>query len=159
MDSITLRPIRPEDQPFLTAVYASTRQEELAMVPWSDEQKAAFLQMQADAQHKYYQENYLGAEFLVIFRDEQPVGRLYVHRRVDEIRIVDIALLPDHRRAGIGGGLLRQLIDEADRAGLPLTIHVEHFNPARRLYERLGFHPVSDTGVYLFMERSPGSLG
>jgi ribosomal protein S18 acetylase RimI-like enzyme len=155
MESITLRPIRAEDENFLYAVYASTRQEELAPVPWSDSQKAAFLRIQFDAQHQYYQEQYEGAEFQVILRNEHPVGRLYVHRRPDEIRIVDIALLPEHRRAGIGGTLLRQLLDDADCAGMPLTIHVERFNPALHFYERLGFRTIGDTGVYLFMERRP----
>lgn len=155
MDSITLRPIRPEDEPFLYEVYASTRQQELATVPWSDAQKAAFLRMQFDAQHQCYHETYLGAEFRIILRGEQPVGRLYVHRRPDELRIVDIALLPEHRRAGIGGALLRELLAEADRAGKPVRIHVEHFNPAMHLYERLGFKRIGDTGVFYFMERLP----
>ena len=157
MDSITLRPTRTEDQPFLFEVYASTRKEELAPVPWSDEQKAAFLRMQFDAQHKYYHEQFADAEFLVILRNEQPVGRLYVHRQPSEINIVDIALLSEHRRAGIGGKLLRDLLNEADRVGLPVRIHVERFNPALHLYERLGFRKTGDTGVYFLMERLPVS--
>jgi len=86
--------------------------------------------------------------------DGQRVGRLYVSRWSDEIRIVDIALLPDSCNRGIGTTLLRQLQAEAHASGKPLRIHVERFNPALRLYERLGFREIADRGVYLFMEWS-----
>jgi ribosomal protein S18 acetylase RimI-like enzyme len=153
---ITLRPIRDEDLELLFRVYASTREEELAQVPWTAEQKADFLRMQAVAQHAYYQENYKGADWLVIERFGVPAGRLYVHRREKEIRLVDISLLPEHRNAGIGSDILGELISEAAAAGKPLRIHVEKNNPALRLYERLGFVPIVDKGVYHLMEKSPG---
>ena len=108
--------------------------------------------MQFDAQHAHYQEHYPGAAFDVILVDGQPAGRLYVAREDDEIRIVDIALLPEYRNRGIGTRLLRGLQSEAAAAGKPLSIHVERFNPALRLYERLGFRQIEDQGVYLFME-------
>ena len=108
--------------------------------------------MQFDAQHAHYQEHYAGAAFDVILVDGQPAGRLYVAREEDEIRIVDIALLPDFCNRGIGTTLLRGLQSEAAAAGKPLRIHVERFNPALRLYERLGFREIADRGVYLFME-------
>jgi ribosomal protein S18 acetylase RimI-like enzyme len=150
-----LRPARPEDREHLLAVYASTRAEELAPVPWTEEQKAAFLAMQFGAQDADYKRNYAGADFSVIEVDGQPAGRLYVERRPEEIRLIDIALLPSFRRSGIGTRLLRQLITEARERRIPLTIHVEMFNPARRLYERLGFAPVAEHGIYLLMERRP----
>ena len=150
--AIALRPIRLEDQPFLLAVYASTRQEELAVSGWDDGQKAAFVQMQFDAQHAQYQEHYTGAAFDIILINGRPAGRLYVARKDEEIRIVDIALLPEHCSRGIGTTLLRGLQSEAAAAGKPLRIHVERFNPALRLYQRLGFRQLADRGVYLFME-------
>jgi ribosomal protein S18 acetylase RimI-like enzyme len=153
---VTLRPFRDEDLELLFRVYASTREEELAPVPWTAEQKAAFLHMQATAQHAYYQENYRGADWLVIEHFGVPVGRLYVHRREKEIRLVDITLLPEHRNHGIGSDLLRELIAESTAAGKPLRIHVEKNNPALRLYERLGFVSIADKGVYHLMERPPG---
>jgi GNAT superfamily N-acetyltransferase len=152
--SITLRPIQPEDMAFLYEVYASTRQEEMAMVEWDEAQQTAFLQMQFAAQHQYYQENYTDAVFLVILLDNRPVGRLYVARWAEEIRLMDVALLPAYRGAGIGSGLLRALMAEATQAGKPLRIHVEKQNPALRLYERLGFRPIVDRGVYWFLEWS-----
>jgi ribosomal protein S18 acetylase RimI-like enzyme len=151
----TLRPARPEDREHLLAVYASTRAEELAPVPWTDEQKNAFVKMQFDAQDADYSRNYAGADFSVVEVDGVPAGRLYVERRQEEIRLIDIALLPSYRRAGIGTRLLTELIAEAVTKAVPLTIHVEMFNPARRLYERLGFEPVEEHGVYLLMERRP----
>jgi GNAT superfamily N-acetyltransferase len=155
---VTFRPIEPGDAPFLCRVYASTREEELRPVPWTPAEKAAFLRQQFQAQHAYYQEHYTGTRFEVILRDGQPVGRLYVARWPDEIRIVDIALLPEHRGAGIGTGILRDLLAEAVAAGKPVRIHVERLNPARHLYERLGFLPIEDKGVYHLMEwRPPGS--
>jgi ribosomal protein S18 acetylase RimI-like enzyme len=136
-------------------VYASTRAEELAVVPWDDAQKEAFLRSQFEAQDAWYREHYADASFDVILVDGQPAGRLYVLRRDAEIRIVDIALLPEYRGNGIGTTLLRDLLAEADAAGKRVTIHVERFNPALRLYERLGFCIAEDKGVYLFLERPP----
>ena len=155
--TVTLRPIRPEDEPFLFQVYASTRHEELALVEWDEAQKTAFLQMQFTAQHRYYQEHYSHTAFQVILRDGQPIGRLYVHRGTTEVRIVDIALLPAYRNMGIGSTLLRALMDEAAQAGTPVRIHVEKNNPALRLYTRLGFRAIADRGVYWFLEWAPGA--
>src|SRR3977135_652618 len=103
---IAFRPITPEDAEFLYTVYAHTRAEELAVVDWTESQKDAFLRAQFNAQHEAYQGTYRGGEFLVILRNGQPVGRLYVARWEREIRIVDIALLPEHRNAGIGSAIL-----------------------------------------------------
>ena len=119
---------------------------------WDAAQKAAFLQMQFAAQHAYYQEQYADAAFDVILVGGQPAGRLYIHRRDDEFRIVDIALLPEFCNRGLGTTLLKNLQSETAAAGKTLRIHVERFNPALRLYERLGFRQIEDRGVYLFME-------
>ena len=91
----------------------------------------------------------------VVLVDGVPAGRLYVDRTADEIRVVDITLLPEHRGAGVGESLLEPILDEGDRDGLPVTIHVERHNPALRLYDRLGFEVVDDLGVYLFLRRPP----
>jgi ribosomal protein S18 acetylase RimI-like enzyme len=149
---VTFRPIRPEDQEFLAGLYASTREAELAPVPWSADEKAAFLKMQFDAQHRHYQEHYPRARFDLILAADEPIGRLYVDHWPNEVRLIDIALVPAWRNRGIGGRLLRDLMAEAAAAGKPLTIHVERFNPALRLYERLGFRKIEDKEVYHLME-------
>lgn len=141
---------------FLLRLYATTRAEEMAMVTdWSDEQKDAFVRMQFQAQHAWYQEHYGDAQFDLVLVGGIPAGRLYVHRRATEIRLVDISLLPEYRNGGIGTTLLRELFDESAESGKPVTIHVEKYNPAMRLYERLGFIPIADRGVYLLLQRAP----
>ncbi len=152
MDPVRLRLACSEDADFLCSVYASTRAEELAATDWSAEQKRAFCRQQFDAQDTHYRAHYPTAEFSIIERGGVAVGRLYVDRWAQEIRIMDIALLPEHRGAGIGTKLLQELQEEARAAGKALTIHVEKFNPALRLYERLGFKVREDKGVYLLME-------
>lgn len=156
---ISLRPITEEDLGFLRRVYGSTREEELALATdWTPEQKMAFVTMQFEAQHTQYQQAYPDARFNVVLVDGVPAGRLYVHPRETEFRLVDIALLPDVRGRGIGTILLRELFAEVEAAGKTLTIHVEKFNKAMRLYERLGFRPIADRGVYFLMEWRPPSL-
>lgn len=150
--SVELRPAEPADEPFLRDVYASTRAGELARVDWSDEEKRAFTDMQFTAQDAYYREHYEGATYDVILVEGDRAGRLYVARWTDEIRIMDIALLPEFTGRGVGTRLLETLIDEAASARRSLSIHVEKFNPALRLYERLGFRSVEDRGPYVFME-------
>lgn len=158
-ETITLRPITDLDLEFLYRLYASTREEELAVVSWTPEQKEIFLRQQFNAQHRFWQENYAGSSFDLVLRGGLPAGRLYVARWTREIRIVDIALLPDHRGGGVGTRLLREIFVEADAAGKAVSVHVEAFNPARRLYERLGFAQKEDKGVYLLMERPPVTAG
>ena len=156
---LSLRPISPDDREFLYRVYASTRTEELALTDWNDAQKEAFLRMQFNAQDAYYTQHYPGARFQVIEQDGQPVGRLYIDQWPGEVRIVDITLLPEWRNHGLGSRLLRDIIGQAERAGLPLTIHVEMYNPALRLYQRLGFEPAGKHGVYYLMRRNPPAGG
>jgi GNAT superfamily N-acetyltransferase len=140
----------------LLRIYRSTREEELAMVlDWNEEMKAAFVHQQFEAQHVWYRDHYEGAQFDVILVDGAPAGRLYVHRRADDIRLVDITLLPDFRKGGLGTSILHDLLAEGREAGKPVTIHVEVFNPAMRLYERLGFVPVEERGPYRLMKWSP----
>lgn len=152
MSALSLRPITPADTSFLARVYASSRAEELALTGWSEEQKEVFCLRQFDAQSAYYAANYPEASFQVIERDGEPIGRLYVARWEKEIRIVDITLLPEFRGTGTGTKLLRDLQNEARRAGKSLMVHVERFNRALQLYQRLGFQQVEDKGVYLLME-------
>jgi ribosomal protein S18 acetylase RimI-like enzyme len=150
-----LRPSTFDDEQFLYRLYASTREDELAVVPWSESEKETFLTTQFNAQHTFYHQQFNEAEFLIIEQDNEPIGRLYLDRRDDEIRIVDIALLPSHRNRGIGTKYLESILEEGQGAGLPVRIHVERNNTALRLYERLGFQKVTENGVYFLMEKWP----
>ena len=146
----------PQDESFLRLVYAGTRREELALVNWDENQKEAFITMQFNAQHTYYQSVYPDADYLIIIEDDVPVGRLYIHRQDNEIRIIDIAILPEYRGKGMGTALLSEILAEGGRKGKAVSIHVERFNRALRLYLRLGFIAVEDQGVYLLMKWLPG---
>ena len=136
-------------------MYASTRQEEVAATGWPQEQIDAFLEMQFEAQHRFYHDNYNDTRWDVILVDGEPAGRLYVSRWPEQIRVVDIALVPEFRGRGIGTGLLEELIAEGAASDRPLRIHVEVNNPAMTLYRRLGFTPIGESGIYLELERRP----
>ena len=152
LSQFTLRSVESSDEQSLFQIYASTRVEELAQVDWDAAQRESFLRMQFTAQTRYYHSEYPGAVFQVIWVEGAIAGRLSVHRRDQEIRIMDIALLPEYRGQGIGSQLLNALQRDAADSGRSLSIHVERLNPALRLYERLGFQMIEDKGVYLLME-------
>ena len=118
---------------------------------WDATQKTAFVEMQFDAQHAYYQEQYERAAFDVILVDGQPPAgstwRAKTTTSASSTSRCCPSLQSRHRHDAAAG-----LQSEATAAGKPLRIHVERFNPALRLYERLGFRQLEDKGVYLFME-------
>ena len=150
---LTLRPERDDDLDFLRRLYASTRADELAPLDWSVDVKDHFLRSQFEAQHSFYLEHFRESRFDVIEQAGVAIGRLYVARWPDDIRIIDIALMPEHRGRGLGGGILEALLDEAAAAGKSVSLQVEIYNPALRLYERLGFKSKGeDNGVNRLME-------
>jgi GNAT superfamily N-acetyltransferase len=150
--SVGLRPALPDDQELLYRVYRSTREPELALVDWDEAGKEAFVRMQFAAQQRHYRKHHAGASVDVVVVDGQDAGRLMVARRPDDVRIVDLALLPPYRGRGVGRALVEQVLAEAAATRRPVTIHVERFNPAMRLYARLGFEPLTDAGVHVLME-------
>lgn len=153
---IDFRPATPADRAFLYRVYASTRREELAITGWSDSQLDDFLKMQFEWQAAQYLNNYPDASFDLILVDGNPAGRFYVDRTQNDIRIIDIALLPEFRGRGTGGRIIGALIREADAEGRGISLHVEANNPARRLYERLGFKITALRGIFYHLARTPG---
>jgi GNAT superfamily N-acetyltransferase len=151
----SLRSAQDDETELVFAIYASTREEELAQVPWERTEKEAFLRMQFAAQDRYYRGTFPHASYDLIVAGSDVLGRLYVDRESEAVLVLDLALLPSHRGQGIGTMLLQRVLAEAGAAGKPVRIHVERFNPARRLYERLGFRVLADQGVYLLMECVP----
>ena len=154
---ITLRPTTREDEPFLLAVYASTRAEELAAFGWNDAQREAFLRMQFRAQQLSYQARAAQTDTKLILLAGSPAGRLIVTRSKSEIRLTDIALLPEYRGKGIGTALIKDLLAEATRAGQAVRLQVLKTNRAKRLYERLGFQTVSESATHFQMEWLPAA--
>jgi ribosomal protein S18 acetylase RimI-like enzyme len=150
-----LRPAGPGDAELLYRIYARTRDDELAVVPWDASQKEAFLRMQFDVQDRYYHATFPNASYDLIVSGEEVLGRLYVDRGETTWLVIDLALLPEHRGKGIGTQLLTEVLAEAGGEAKPVQMHVERFNPARRLYDRLGFRQIADQGVYLQLEWRP----
>jgi len=153
-EAIRFRTSATADESFLLGVYATTRSAEMQLVPWTPEQKAAFVAQQFTAQKNHYEEFYPNCEFLIIELESEPIGRLYIDRGETEIEIIDIALLPQFQRLGIGRMLLEEILAEGKATGKLVRIYVENFNPARRLYDRLGFRHVDTNGVYHCLEWS-----
>ncbi len=148
-----LRPVNSEDEEFLLSVYKSTRADELAQVAWGDEQKHQFVQWQFGLQRCEYNARYPDADYCVILIDERPAGRIWITREDQEIRLLDIAILPEFQNRGAGTMLLRWLIDESKRAGKALRHMVFVLNnDAQRFYERLGFVVIEELGAYKHME-------
>lgn len=153
--TITLRPVSTADEAFLLALYASTRAHELAQVPWNAEQKHTFLKMQFMAQKTSYAATHPNAQHDVIYRETEPVGRLYIDRAADRLHILDITIAERRRNEGVGSAVLRGIIQESEQAGKPVTIYVETFNPSMRLFERLGFRRAKVTDFQALLERLP----
>jgi ribosomal protein S18 acetylase RimI-like enzyme len=156
LDAVDVRPIQPHDLDFLRLVYCASREDEMAQAThWNDEQKTEFLHGQFELQHRHYVEHYPGASLSLVTIAGRGIGRLYVDRREDEIRLMDIALLPEFRNQGIGQSLIQGLVDEARRTNKLLSCYVEDSNPAKRLYERLGFVEAGQHTFYRLMHCRP----
>ncbi|HEY6141212.1 MAG TPA: GNAT family N-acetyltransferase [Thermoanaerobaculia bacterium] len=153
--AVTLRPATDADYDFMRRLYHSTRAEEMQHFPFSDEQKAFFLDQQFAAQYEHYGIHYPTCERNVVESGGVPIGRLWLDEWRDQIRLVDIALMPEWRGSGVGSLLLHGVLGRGRKAGKPVTIHVEAYNPALRLYQRLGFVQVDTNGVYLLMRWTP----
>jgi ribosomal protein S18 acetylase RimI-like enzyme len=152
---ITLREAGEADRPFLLELYASTREAEMAMVPWPEPQKRAFVGVQFAAQLRGYAESHPGAVHRIILAAGEPAGRIYLDRGEREIHILDITVAPAFRNSGIGSAVLREVLAEADRTGKTAGIFVEDFNPSRRLFERLGFSVAERDGFLLRLQYRP----
>ena len=149
---ITLRPVQDSDDEFLLKVYGSTREQELAQVPWTAEQKQQFVRMQWEAQKNHYAAQHPHATHEIICLESGAAGRLYLDRSGEKFHILDITLLPEHRNRGGGSLLLGQIMAEAKGAGKPVSIYVETFNPSLRLFERLGFTAIQQQGFHLLLQ-------
>jgi GNAT superfamily N-acetyltransferase len=153
----SLRPVRDEDNDFLQEVYASTREEELAPLGWTDDQKKNFVKFQFLAQKQEYQIHFSPEGHQIILCDERQAGRIWIDRKEKVILLVDIALLPEFRNLGIGTALIRNLQAEAAAIGVPVDLHVFKEDRALQLYKRLGFEITGATGVNYSMEWKPPS--
>lgn len=152
---ISYRTMTDDDLPFVAALYATTRAEEVAATGWPEAMQAAFLAQQHRAQHAHYRGTWPNGEWLIIERAGTPVGRLYLAEELGKRLIVDISLLPEARGAGLGTAILSDLLAAE---AMPVELHVQRLNPARRLYERFGFRIVEEQAIYFRMVRDAGPV-
>lgn len=138
--AVTLRTARDADTPFLRALFETARPDAAYLAAWPEEARRAFLDQQFGFQTLHYARAYPDAERLVVLKDGAPIGRLILQRAPAQWCLVDIALLPPWRGQGIGTLLLQALLADAAQAGAAaVQLSVDLRNPARRLYQRLGF--------------------
>jgi GNAT superfamily N-acetyltransferase len=154
---ILLRPVGPGDREFLGNVYACTRAAEMAMVPWTEEQKQAFVRMQFEAQERDYHARFPDAEYSIIVHEERDAGRLYLVRSGAGLHILDVTVLPEFRGCGIGRSVVTRLQQEAQQRPCPLTMYIEGFNPALALFERFGFRKASEDGLHVLLQWLPST--
>ena len=155
--SFSSRPATPEDESFLLQVYKSSRGDDLRGLGWEEDRISEFLEMQYEAQRRFFENDYPNATDEVVLVESKPAGRLIVERRDHEIRCIDLGLLPAYRNRGIGTLIIRELQAEAGTANKPLRLQVIRFNRAVNLLERLGFIRTSETGTHFQMEWTPSS--
>jgi GNAT superfamily N-acetyltransferase len=153
---ISVRPVTAEDARLLLEIYQSSRGDDLRGLGWTEERISDFLEMQYEAQQRFFESEYKLAADEIILWQGKPAGRLIVERREHEIRCIDVALLPAHRNSGVGTFLIRKLQDEARQAKKPLRLQIIRFNRAVNLFERSGFIRTSETGTHFQMEWLPG---
>lgn len=151
----SFRPVNDGDTEFLFRLYATTRPEIQQLIDWSAEQKDQFLRMQFQAQQTHYKSHFPATECsIIVNRKRKPIGRFYLEQRQDEFRIIDISLLPDHRRKGVGSTIIRDVMDRGRLACLPVRLHVARQNPALSWYTRMGFETIGETDMSFLMEWS-----
>lgn len=155
--SLGFRPVTDADQPLLLELYAATRAEELARVPWPPEQKHAFVQMQFTAQTRHYEAHHPHSAHEMVLWEGEEVGRLWVDRNSEAIHILDLTISPGRRGRGIGAAVLQRLLAEGAEAGRPITIYLEGWSPAARLFGRLGFTKVEEQGFHHLYRWAPAS--
>jgi len=149
---LTLREVSPLDEAFLLSLYSSVREAEMAMVPWADEQRSAFVRHQFAAQRNHYRSEYPAAQHSILLKDDVPVGMLYVDFTHADVKIVDLIISPSSRSLGIGSSLLKVLQSEASRLQKPLRVFVEQWDRSTKFFDRLGFKPVEEQGMHILLE-------
>jgi GNAT superfamily N-acetyltransferase len=157
LKALHLRAETVHDRPFLLALYGDVRAAELDQVAWPAGQREAFIASQFQAREHHYRTHYHGAQFLIISeatKSKQPIGYVFLHVTANDLRIMDIALIPTVRGKGLGSQIMGAIHQVADQFASITSLHVEPDNPAKRLYERMGYSDVENRGAYVYMERS-----
>ena len=155
-ETLELRPVSEADRDFLLRVYADARRDELERTNWPDEQKRLFVEHQFDAQTRHYREVYPASKHLIINWNDEPVGRLFISSDPEEIAILDVTVLEEYRGRGIGTRIIESLTSDAAASQQRVRIYVEFFNPSGAFFQRRGFEPAEQDGIYIKFVWSPG---
>jgi ribosomal protein S18 acetylase RimI-like enzyme len=143
----SLRPATDGDYDFLWWLHGATMRTYVDAIWGWDE---AF-------QRQHFQDHFDPARIEIVERAGEAAGYISVERGEDAIFLGAIEIAPDSQNQGIGTGLIRDLQDEAQGRGVPLKLQVLQGNPARRLYERLGFVATRETETHIMMSWLPRS--
>jgi GNAT superfamily N-acetyltransferase len=154
MSSFQVRPAVAADAPFVRALYAICRADEVSAWGWPAAEGRAFLEQQARAREAAYARQYPDAADEIVEVDGTTAGRRLVHTDLALIQLIDLALLPVHRGRGIGTALVQDLVALAKARACPLRLQVARDNPAQRLYARLGLAVVGGDDLRVTMEWS-----
>jgi ribosomal protein S18 acetylase RimI-like enzyme len=157
LGAISFRVETESDAPFSRGLYAQTRAAELANVAWTEAQKTAFCAQQFSAQHAHYETHYPNACFWLIRLGDTDIGRLYFEQTARELRLMEITIDAKHRNRGVGGAISGALLAHAMKEQIAMGLHVESFNPAKRLYDRQGFRDMETRGIYVYMRVEPNA--
>jgi ribosomal protein S18 acetylase RimI-like enzyme len=155
LGTIQLRDEQSGDEPLLFELYASTREEELALTGWDNATRQAFLTMQFRAMRQGYRSMFPQGQFSIILVDSSPVGRVVIDHSPQELHVVDIVIRAAHRGRGIGGLVMKDLMAEAAKTGKPVGLQVLKQSRAIAFYQRLGFSRMGATELYDQMEWRP----
>ncbi|MFZ7089904.1 GNAT family N-acetyltransferase [Primorskyibacter sp. 2E233] len=152
---VTFRSIQDSDRDFLFRLYASTREWEFELTKWTDADKQDFLERQFKTQDMAYRMSNLNATFCIIQMDGTDIGRLYVDRQDNCLRIIEFTLAPEWRGRGIGSDILRSLLNEAHGGKVPVRLSVMKNSPALALYLRHHFTRIADLPMHYELEWRP----
>jgi ribosomal protein S18 acetylase RimI-like enzyme len=159
LGTIQLRDEQSGDEPLLFELYASTREEELALTGWGNATRQAFLNMQFRAMRQGYRSTFPKGQFSIILADGSPVGRVVIDRSPQELHVADIVVLAAHRSRGIGRRVMKDLMAEAAATGKPVRLQVLKQSRAIAFYQCLGFSRTGGTEIYDQMEWRPAQPG
>jgi GNAT superfamily N-acetyltransferase len=155
--TITRRPAEPRDADFLRELFAESRPD-FDLLPL--DLRSSIVDLQVRAQRSHYAAAYPAANEDILVADGVDVGRLMINRGDESVRIIDITVRSSCRGQGIASRILREVVETAEQAGVPVGLSVWSSNTtARRVYERLGFTVVGDAGGYLEMQRAVTTEG
>ena len=149
---LTLRPTRADDQEFLYRLFYSVHTEKLRLVPLGEEEKTKLVELMYQGFTRHYSSLAPVSDDRLILLNNESIGRMILLQTREEIRLADLAILPEYRKRGIGSALIGQVQTESMMSKRPVRLQVAQFDRALGLYRRLGFYKTDVEGPYIHLE-------